>query len=86
MDLHPTERVIWPNPPPPWDVRLKVRDVIKLVERDGWLFVGQKGSHRQFEHPEKSGRVTISGHPGDDMPRGTLKSVLRQARLRRKAT
>ena len=60
---------------------MKVRDVIKLIERDGWRLVTTVGSHRQFKHPTKPGRVTISGHPGDDMPLGTLASVKRQAGL-----
>ena len=62
---------------------MKVRDVIRMVEADGWRMVAIRGSHRQFRHPVKKGRVTISGHPGDDMPRGTLWSVLHQAGLTR---
>lgn len=62
---------------------MKVREVIEMLEADGWYLVVTKGSHRQFKHPQKPGRVTVSGHPGDDMPKGTLASVLRQARLRR---
>jgi predicted RNA binding protein YcfA (HicA-like mRNA interferase family) len=62
---------------------MNVRDVIRLVEADGWRCVVVRGSHRQFKHPTKAGRVTISGHPGDDMPKGTLASVLRQARIER---
>ncbi|MFN8179693.1 MAG: type II toxin-antitoxin system HicA family toxin [bacterium] len=61
---------------------MKVRDVIRLLERDGWFMVITRGSHRQFEHPQKPGRVTVSGHRGDDMPRGTPASVLRQAGLK----
>lgn len=61
---------------------MKVRDVIRLVEDDGWWLVVTRGDHRQFKHPVKPGRVTISGHPGDDMPKGTLASVLRQAGLK----
>jgi predicted RNA binding protein YcfA (HicA-like mRNA interferase family) len=45
---------------------MKIRDVIKIIEEDGWFQVYQKGSHRQYKHPEKKGRVTIAGHPGDD--------------------
>jgi predicted RNA binding protein YcfA (HicA-like mRNA interferase family) len=60
---------------------MKVRDVIKLIEADGWYLVATKGSHRQYKHPAKSGRVTIAGHPGDDLAPGTLNSVLKQARL-----
>ena len=62
---------------------MKVREVIRLVEKNGWRLVVTEGSHRQFKHPEKSGRVTVSGHPGDDMPKGTLASVLLQAGLKR---
>ena len=64
---------------------MKVRDAIKLIESDGWYLARTRGSHRQFKHEAKPGRVTISGHLGDDVPRGTLASVLRQARLGRKA-
>ena len=62
---------------------MKVREVIRLVEEDGWRLVVTEGSHRQFKHPEKPGRVTVSGQRGDDMPKGTLASVLRQAGLKR---
>jgi predicted RNA binding protein YcfA (HicA-like mRNA interferase family) len=62
---------------------VKVRDVIRLIEADGWQKVVTEGSHRQYKHPTKPGRVTISGHPGDEMPKGTLASVKRQARLQR---
>ena len=60
---------------------MKVRDVIKLIESDGWYLVATKGSHRQFKHTAKPGRVTIVGHPGDDLAPGTLNSVLKQAQL-----
>ena len=60
---------------------MKIRDVIKLIEADGWYLVATKGSHRQYKHPMKSGRVTIAGHPGDDLALGTLNSVLKQAQL-----
>ncbi|HEX2930523.1 MAG TPA: type II toxin-antitoxin system HicA family toxin [Candidatus Binatia bacterium] len=62
---------------------MKVREVIRMLESDGWRLVITEGSHRQFKHGTKSGRVTVSGHPGDDMPRGTLSSVMRQAGLKR---
>ncbi len=61
---------------------MKVRDVIKLVEKDGWYLVRTKGSHRQFHHPTKSGTVTIAGKKSIEMPKGTLNSVLKQAGLR----
>jgi predicted RNA binding protein YcfA (HicA-like mRNA interferase family) len=63
---------------------VKVRDVIRLIEADGWRRVVTEGDHRQYKHPTKPGRVTVSGHPGDDMPAATLASVLRQAGLRRR--
>jgi predicted RNA binding protein YcfA (HicA-like mRNA interferase family) len=61
---------------------MKVRDVIKLIEADGWYVVTTKGSHRQYKHASKPGRVTIAGHPGDDMAPGTLNSVLKQAQIK----
>jgi predicted RNA binding protein YcfA (HicA-like mRNA interferase family) len=60
---------------------LKVRDVIRLIEDDGWYLVVTRGSHRQYKHPTKSGRVTIAGHPNDDLAPGTLNSILKQARV-----
>ena len=61
---------------------MKVREVIRRLEADGWRLVATVGSHRQFKHPQKIGRVTVSGHLGDDMPKGTLGSVRRQAGLK----
>ena len=63
---------------------MKVRDLIRLVENDGWTHVKTKGSHRQYKHKKKPGRVTIPGHPGDDLHPDTLKSILTQAGLRGK--
>ena len=60
---------------------MKVRDVLKLLAEDGWFQVSQRGSHRQFEHPEKPGKVTIAGHPSDEVRPGTLASIRRQAGL-----
>jgi len=60
---------------------MKVRDVIRLLANDGWVQVAQKGSHRQFRHPSKRGKVTVPGNLSDDLPIGTLKSILRQAGL-----
>jgi predicted RNA binding protein YcfA (HicA-like mRNA interferase family) len=65
-------------------VPVKVRDVIRLIEQDGWRFARQQGSHRQYHHPARPGTVTVSGHPGEDMPERTLSSILRQAGLSRK--
>jgi len=63
---------------------VKVRKVIRLLEEQGWRLVSTEGSHRQFKHPTKPGRVTVSGALGDDMPKGTLASVKRQAGLKGK--
>ena len=61
---------------------MKVRDVIKLIEADGWYFDRMKGSHRQFKHTTKKGLVTVAGNKGDDVLKGTLSSILRQAGLK----
>jgi predicted RNA binding protein YcfA (HicA-like mRNA interferase family) len=58
---------------------MKVRDVIRLVEQDGWVPMETHGSDRQFKHPIKKGKVTIAGHASVDVPPGTLKSILKQA-------
>ena len=63
---------------------IKVRDVIKLLEADGWALVTTRGRHRQFKHPEKPGRVTIAGRPGHDLAPGTYSSILKQAGLKEK--
>jgi predicted RNA binding protein YcfA (HicA-like mRNA interferase family) len=60
---------------------VKIREVIKLIQADGWYVVETHGSHRQFKHAVKPGRVTIAGHPGDDLAPGTLNSVLKQAQI-----
>ena len=49
---------------------MKIREVIQLIEADGWKVVAQKGSHRQYKHATKPGRVTIVGKPGDDVRPG----------------
>jgi predicted RNA binding protein YcfA (HicA-like mRNA interferase family) len=60
----------------------KVREAIALIEADGWRVVRTKGSHRQFKHPTKAGRVTVAGHPSDDLAPGTFNSILKQAGLK----
>jgi predicted RNA binding protein YcfA (HicA-like mRNA interferase family) len=60
----------------------KVREMIKYVESDGWYLVGQTGSHRQFKHPVKKGRVTIPEKLSDDLLPGTANSILKQAGLK----
>ncbi len=62
----------------------KVRDLIKLVERDGWKLVRTTGSHRHFRHPDKPGTVTIPGHPSDEVAIGTELSIYKQAGIRRR--
>lgn len=59
----------------------KVRWVIKVVERDGWVWVRTTGDHRHYKHPTKPGLVTIPGKPGDTLTQDTQKSILRQAGL-----
>jgi len=59
-----------------------VREALRIIEDDGWMIVAQKGSHRQYKHPTKPGRVTVAGHPKDDLAPGTLNSILRQAGLK----
>lgn len=65
---------------------MKVADVIKLIERDGWVLRRTKGSHRQYVHRSKPGLVTIAGKLSSDVPRGTLNSVLKQAGLKERGT
>lgn len=61
---------------------IKVREIIRRVEADGWYHVGSTGSHRQYRHPVKKGKVTIPGQPNSDVPPGTANSILRQAGLK----
>jgi predicted RNA binding protein YcfA (HicA-like mRNA interferase family) len=61
---------------------MKIRDVIDLIEHDGWFMVVMRGRHRQYKHPAKPGRVTIAGHLNDDLAPGTLNSILKQAQLK----
>lgn len=51
----------------------KVKEMIDLIEDDGWYIQGQRGSHRQFKHAEKSGKVTVADKPSDDLPHKTVK-------------
>ena len=61
---------------------MKIRDIIRLIESEGWYLVETKWSHRQYKHPGIPGRVTIAGHPNDDLAPGTVNSILKQARLK----
>jgi len=62
---------------------MKVKELLALIEADGWKEVRQRGSHRQFHHPSKPGTVTVAGKPSIDIPAGTLSSVLKQAGLKK---
>ncbi len=62
---------------------MKTRDLLKLIEKDGWFEVRQKGSHKVFKHPDKPGHVTIPVHRmSDEIQPGTLNSILKQAGLK----
>lgn len=63
---------------------MKVKDAIQLIESDGWFLVVTRGSHRQFKHAIKPGRVTIAGKLSDDIAPGTFASILKQAGLKEK--
>ena len=63
---------------------MKVREAIKLIEGDGWYLVVTKGSHRQYKHRTKRGRVTIAGQLSHDLAPGTLNSILKQAQVKKK--
>ncbi|MDA2921297.1 type II toxin-antitoxin system HicA family toxin [Desulfobacterota bacterium AH_259_B03_O07] len=62
---------------------MKVNEVIKMLEQDGWNLVRTTGSHRQFKHPKKPGTVTVAGKSNLDVPPGTLNSILKQAGFRK---
>jgi predicted RNA binding protein YcfA (HicA-like mRNA interferase family) len=61
---------------------MKVREAIRLIEADGWRLVATRGSHRQYKHSAKAGRVTVAGKPSDDVAPGTMNSILKQAGLK----
>ena len=58
---------------------MKVSEVLRRLRSDGWVQVKSKGAHRQFKHPTKPGRVTVSGERSDTIPPGTRASIFRQA-------
>ena len=62
---------------------MKVSEVLRLIHDDGWYLVATRGSHRQFKHPLKPGRVTVAGKPRDDLAPGTLNSILKQSGLKK---
>ena len=60
---------------------MKVREILRILREDGWFVSRTRGSHRQLKHPEKRGKVTVSGKSSVDIPPGTLKSILKQSGL-----
>jgi predicted RNA binding protein YcfA (HicA-like mRNA interferase family) len=62
---------------------MKVAEVLRMLQDDGWRLRATRGSHRQFKHPTKAGRVTVPGKPSDDIAVGTLGSILKQAGLKK---
>jgi predicted RNA binding protein YcfA (HicA-like mRNA interferase family) len=58
---------------------MKVGEMIRILRDDGWVWVATRGSHRQYKHPSKPGRVTVPGRLSDDLAAGTLNSILKQA-------
>ena len=61
---------------------MKVREILKLIEADGWYLDRTRVSHRQFKHATKRGLVTVAGKPGDDIAPGSQNSILKQAGLK----
>jgi predicted RNA binding protein YcfA (HicA-like mRNA interferase family) len=61
---------------------VKASEVLRLLQADGWYLVATRGSHRQFKHAGKPGRVTVPGKPSDDLAPGTLNSIFKQAGLK----
>jgi len=60
---------------------VKVRDVVRIIEREGWILVRTRGSHRQYKHPKRRGVVTIPGNLNADLAIGTLRSILKAVRI-----
>jgi predicted RNA binding protein YcfA (HicA-like mRNA interferase family) len=62
---------------------VKVSEILRMLQVGGWMLVATRGSHRQFKHANKPGRVTVPGKPGDDLAPGTLNSILKQSGLKK---
>lgn len=60
---------------------MKISKVLQILKNDGWYLVATRGSHRQFKHVFKTGRVTVAGKPSDELAPDTLKSIFKQAKL-----
>jgi len=63
--------------------KVKVGEVLRMLQDEGWYLVATRGSHRQFKHSLKPGRVTVPGKPSDDLAPGTLNSIQKQAGLKK---
>ncbi|MCI4626205.1 MAG: type II toxin-antitoxin system HicA family toxin [Candidatus Magnetoovum sp. WYHC-5] len=61
---------------------MKIKEIIKVLEEDGWYIERTTGSHRQFKHKTKKGLVTVAGKPGNDIAPKTLNTILKQAGLK----
>jgi predicted RNA binding protein YcfA (HicA-like mRNA interferase family) len=61
---------------------MKVSEILRFLVEDGWFLAATRGSHRQFKHPTKTGRVTVPGKPSDELAPGTLSSIKKQAKLK----
>ncbi len=61
---------------------MKFKELLRIIQDDGWFQVRINGSHRQFKHSNKKGTVTIAGKPNKDVPKGTLNNILKQALLK----
>jgi len=66
-----------------YSVSMKVSEALRMLKDDGWVLVATRGSHRQFKHPTKPGRVTVAGKSSDDLAPGTLNSILKQSDLKK---
>ena len=62
---------------------MKVSEILRMLSDDGWDLIATRGSHRQFKHPQKPGRVTVPGKPSDELAPGTLSSIRKQAGLKK---
>ncbi|MEI7489366.1 MAG: type II toxin-antitoxin system HicA family toxin [Chryseobacterium sp.] len=59
--------------------RYKVKEILKMLEADGWYLHNQEGSHRQYKHPDKKGKVTVNSKPSDTLTQEILNSIFKQA-------
>ena len=62
---------------------MKISEILRMLQADGWFPVATRGSHRQYKHPVKPGRVTVPGKPSDDVAPGTLNSIMKQSGLKK---